>query len=376
MKKIFSIILAVMLIFSCFAVTAFATDMPITTGDIFVDKYAFGYAYFDSQPVISFSEDYKTLYVNDQPFSRADLSKLNSRIDFEVQISKVRNPSLQNSAYVELSDTQLNIIGINICTNEAQNMYGVYLNFDDGMYLEMYFLNDDYREEYTNLLNGKTEGYYIDFGYPAGNTILTTVDKMCGEKATIDANELFYAYEVFDVEAVNKDHSLSMTTGVIYLIDDTYYFYNYMADGIEDSQFMYDDEMLSQMEEITVYKITDEILLAEIELAIDRYYDDDYGILFNSEATEIIAAVFFIIVFAIVPVVVFVVFLIKAIRGKGAYKKIYGVVAILCMLEVVAFTILAVIISPSLSKSNNEEYLGEADDYAIVDMNYNPQEIE
>ena len=62
MKKILSIVFAFVLIFSCFAIStvAFSSDSII-----YEDK-----AYFDSQPVVTFSDDFKKMYVDDERFKK------------------------------------------------------------------------------------------------------------------------------------------------------------------------------------------------------------------------------------------------------------------------------------------------------------------
>ncbi len=361
MKKILSIIFTLVLIFSCFAISTFAFE----SADSFVYE---GDAYYDTQPVMTFSEDFKKLYVNDEPFSRADLSMLSEYYGYSVGVTKEHTPWLRNSVFVDFTDAQKQIVkGIEITTNKAQNMYLINLNLGDGSNLTVYFIKDTYLEDYNNVISGNGDVYLIDFLYPENNVVITSKSALEGEPTIISTDDIFGVYDYFYVDAANQDQSVSMATGVVFVIDGTYYYFDYIAEGFEDADFLYSGE-LGKAKEINAYKITDEKLLADIEVAMEAYYDDDYGIFFDKETSDIIAMVFLVILFVVVPAIVFVIFLIKAIRGKGIYKKLYGTVAALCMAEIIVFLLLTSIIYPAVANKSDESVIGSADDTVIIDV--------
>ncbi|MBR5247276.1 MAG: hypothetical protein IKV25_07900 [Clostridia bacterium] len=366
MKKILAIVFTLVLIFSCFAISSFAFE----SADSFVyeDK-----AYFDSQPVMTFSEDFKKLYVNDEPFSRADLSILSEYFGYSVDVVKEQSSWLRNSVYVDFTDAQKEMVkGIEISTNKAQNMFLIDMNLGDGSNLSIYFIKDTYLEDYNNVVNGNGEQYVIDFLYPENNVVLTSKSALEGEALTINQEDFFSTYEYFYVDAANKDLSVSRTTGVIFNLNGTYFYFDYIAEGIEDADFLYSGNYV-EGQEINVYKITDEQLLMDIELAMESYYGDDYGIFFDKETSDLIALISLIIILVVIPAIVFVVFIIKAIHSKGTYKKLYATVAGLCIAEIIVFIILASIIYPTASKQDESIIGGSVEGEVVIDIGYSDE---
>lgn len=333
MKKILSVIFAFILISSCFAFTAFAED----DFNIFEEK----------QPIITFSENFNKMYVDNESFSRFDASMLLTDFGYNVLIDEEYNSDyyLGSSAYVDLTDEQKETVkDIAIETNFDNNMYRVEVQYNDGSIITIYFLEDSYFEEYNKVVNGDAIEYEIDFLYPDGNIVATEKSRLFGEATTITQHDLASLYDYYDVTAQNSDGSIIVRAGQLLLIDDVFYYVDLFETDFENV-IWYDYSTYSKFDEFPVYKITDETLLADLQSAQQRYYEDDYGYLYNDDATDAVSAVFLIFVFAVIPAVILVIFLIKAIRGKGIYQKIYGAVAALCVAELAVFTIIAVIIS-------------------------------
>jgi|GEM_PF-1241942 len=367
MKKILSIIFAIVLIFSCFAITAFATDIAIEENDNY--DY-FDTAYYESQPVITFSEDYKKMYVDDVPFSRFDATMLSTSFDYEVRVENERNSSFVNSAYVDLTDAQKeDLAEIYIETNLAQNMYRVELLFTDGSSLIVHFIDEEILDDYNKVVSGDADHYIVDFLYPEANMVVTEKSALFGTTTTYTVEDLTYTYDFYYVEATNKDMSISLDAGVVFVDGDSFYYIDYKENNLEHADFFYGNSYADD-KEIVVHKITDEALVLDLQSALEAYYDDDYGIFYDDDTSEAISAIFIIILFAVLPTVLFVIFLIKAIRGKGIYKKLYGTVAALCMAVVIVFSILVSIIYPVASQKTEDEIIGSGDDYVIIDTEY------
>ena len=96
--------------------------------------------------------------------------------------------------------------------------------------------------------------------------------------------------------------------------------------------------------EILAFEITDENLCDKIEECIDEFYDDDYGFLDDDNFTESVSGVLLTIVFLILPLAIFILFLILAIRSKGYYKKLFRIIYISAVLVVIMFIVLAIIL--------------------------------
>lgn len=334
MKKIISLIIAFVLIFSCFAITAFAEDI-IDDFNIFEAK----------QPVITFSENFNKLYVDNEPFSRVDTSMLLTDFDYSVLVDEERNTDYYtgNSAYVDFSDEQKeNVKDIIIDTNPAENMYRIELYFNDGSTITIYFLKDTYLEEYNKIINGKCEEYIIDFVWPEGNTIKTNKSALFGETEMLTRSELDFC-DWFDVYVQNSDGSLMAYAGMLLISDENYYYVDYNESEIND--YFWNSNSIGDLANYPVHKITDEELISQIPVAEQEYYEDDYGYLYNDDLTESVSTVFLIIVFAVIPLAILVVFLIQAVRKKGVYKKLFAIISAICTAELAVFTIIAVMIS-------------------------------
>lgn len=350
MKKLLSVLFAFVLVFSCFAVSVFAEDMPIAEVEVFEDKEVIydtdEFPLYDEQPVIKFSDDFTKLYVDDEAFSRADLSMLMTDFGYTVVIVEKRDLSKNGTAYIELTEAQKNAVtNIYVETNLETTMYRIEFYYSDGSSLCVYFLKDTLFEDYEALVNGTPDKYLVDFFWPDGNIVTATREQILGETVEMSETEIYLSTtEFFYVDVANDGLTLSTYSGVVCLMDEVYYYIDCKENNIEDVFFLFGEETRDDVN-IKLHKITNEAINEEFNLALDMYYNDEYGVFYDDDVYGTIAKVFLIITFGIVPFVAFVFFLIKAIRGKGIYKKLYGTVSALCIAEVIVFTILAIIIS-------------------------------
>ena len=371
MKKILSLIFAFILIFSCFAVTVCAADAGSWIVSNTDYDYDYGVAYYDTQPTMAFSEDLQKFYVNDEPFSRVDVSMLTNDFSYKVDVVKDKIPWLKNSAYIDYENLpQDNIKDITIHTNTAKNLYLVEVYYNDGSILLLHFLKDSYLEDYANVVNGKADQYLIDFIYPEDNIVMTTQEALKGKKTTINKEKITYTYDYNYVDKANKDLSISARSGAIFTLEDgKHYYIDFKEAGIEDTTLTFGQWGLEiDSADVPIYEITDEKLITELDLAWEKYYADDFGLFYDETASEIISAIFLTFIFAVIPAVIFVIFLIKAIRGKGLYRKLYITAAVLCILEIIIFIILAILVTPftTLFATTTETILGDSDSISFI----------
>lgn len=359
MKKILSLIIAFVLIFSCLAITVFAEDIAIEESyeyipsedvDIFANK----------EPKATFSEDYKKLYIDGEPFSRIDSSMLLTDASWILSVDEIHNEEYDtgNDIYVELTDAQKNEVkSVEFERNYHCNIYRASINFNDGSMLTVTFLKDTYLEEYNQLLKGETSEYEINFLYPDGNIVKTDKYALSGKEVMFNKAQLEDFNDIFDVTTKNADGSIVIAVGLVIRIGDNYYYADYSDLGI---QKQLDWVGMSDLADKPIYRITDEFLLNKINEAQESYFDDDFGVLYDEDAGETISKAFFAFLFFIVPLALFVIFLVKAIKGKGTYKKLYITIASLCMATVIVFVILAVIVG--VSGNSSESLVGGVDD--------------
>lgn len=345
MKKILSIIIAFMLIFSCFATTAFASKYNIIF-DEDLDPFKV------QEPVGAFSDNYEKFYINGVPHSRVNANAVTVSFKYNLLVRDEHNANYYSGGtiYIDFTEEQKQKISeIKIQHNEECTIFSITIEYNDGALLTATYLNDDYFEEYNNVINGNVDRYVVDFMYPSGNYVETTRDKLKGEPVTLTRNQLssWGKFDSCDVVAKSKDGSISMIVGAILMLDNNYYYLNFKETGKDEDDVW--SGSIGALAGVQLYKVTDAELIKFFDDAMTDFYEDDYGILYDDDATESISIGFFVFVFAIIPFVILVFFLVKAIKGKGIYKKMYFTVVAVCLAEIIVFAVLTGIVSKTSS---------------------------
>lgn len=300
MKKIISILITAMLLFSCLGLTVFAETSSATISD-----------------------DYQKLTLDGNTYSR-----------FNTSAMEVEYFSYDTS--VELSTNQQDTIKeIILQANEEVTIIYADIYFKDGAVLSVGFLRDDYLGMYNDIATGENNEYTIDFEYPEGNKILVEKATLYGDSVSLGAEELEWC-DYFPVVVESSDGSLTAYRGALITIDGDCYYVDFEEAHVES---WYDFNPYDYAE-LPAHEISDEELIASIQVAEDAYYSDDFGFLLDDSFTEAVSAVFLIFVFAIIPFALFVVFLILAIRSKTIYKKMFRVIYLLSGAELVLFAII------------------------------------
>ena len=299
MKKLISVIITAMLLFSCLGLTVFAATSSATISD-----------------------DYQKLTLDGNTYSR-----------FNTSTMEVEYFSYDTS--VKLSANQQETIKeIILQANEDVTIIYADIYFKDGAVLSVGFLRDDYLGMYNDIATGESNEYTIDFEYPEGNTILVKKAALYGDSVTLGTEELEWC-DYFPVVVASSDGNLTAYKGALITIDDDCYYVDFEEAHIES---WYDFNPYDYAE-LPAYEISDAELIASIQEGEDAYYSDDFGFLLDDSFTEAVSAVFLIFVFAIIPFAIFVVFLILAIRSKTVYKKMFRLIYILSAAELAVFAI-------------------------------------
>lgn len=297
MKKIISVIIAVILSSFCLGFTAFAENSSVIISD-----------------------DYQKLYLNGASYSRFDDSMLQTEYD------------LVNNKYVELSEAQQETVKeVTLLANEHKNIISAEIFFNDGATLTVDFLRDDYLDEYNKIVNNQSQEYIIDFDWPEGNTVKAQRTALFGNRITLYGDDLeFYDYHY--VTAQCNDGTLTAVTGTLIIVDDRYYY----VDG--NNVIAWDS--FNTLTELSAWEITDADLIESLKEAEEKYYSEDLGFLYDDTLTESVSAIFLVCLFAIVPFIILILFLILAIRAKGFYKKLFSNICILSAAELIVFAII------------------------------------
>lgn len=287
-----------------------------------------GFTAFAAPASATLSDDYQTLTINGNTYSRFDISQAETRYQ-ELPLD------------IALSDAQARSVKeIFLETNSGENLIYANINFKDGSSLSIGFLRDDYKDEYQKIIAGESNQYLIDFQYPEGNKITASKKDFYGKPALLNFDQLQYA-DSFPVYATTADDAISVYKGMLLVIEEEYYYVDFTEQRINNP---YDFNPYNY-KELATYKIGNAELIERMEESIDRYYSEEFGILFDEEFGETISAIFLILVFGIVPFIIFLVFLFLAIRSKTVYKKMFRIVYLLCGLELVVFAIMTVLIT-------------------------------
>ena len=351
MKKLLSITIAFILIFSCFAVTAFAGRFNIVIGSDF-DPFS------AEEPIGTFSENYEEFYINGVPHSRVNTNALNVELNYNLLVSDEHNSSYYagGTIYIDFTEEQKQKVKeVKIEHNGACTIFSVTIDYNDGATLTATYLSNDFYDEYNDVINGNVDTYIVDFMYPSGNYVETTKEKLMGEPVTLTRNQLsdWGKFDSCDVVAKSDDGSISMVIGAVIMLDDDYYYLNFKETGTDENDVEWSGS-IGALAGLPFYKVTDEELVKFFDDAMTDFYEDDYGILYDDSATESISIGFFVFVFAIIPFVILVFFLVKAIKGKGVYKKIYFTVVAVCLAELIVFATIAGIVIKTTAIDVNE----------------------
>ena len=355
MKKILSLIISFILIFSCFAVTVFAED-TIEDFDVFNSK----------MPIGTFSDRYENFYADGKRYTRINATVVEMDLDYYWIVEEEYNSDyyLGTGIYIELTNQQKQEIKtVKLKSNKERTLVEATLTYFDEVEMTIVYLKDDYLGEYNKVVNGETDTLTVDFSYPYENKVVAQKNQLLGETMTFTRNQLSGFNNSFDVTAQNSDSSMSVIAGKVLLIDKEYYYLNFTEAGLTEKDFDYN---LGKFADKPIHKITDTDLIAEFDNAMVKYYEDDYGVLYDDSATESISIGFFVFVFAFIPLAILVFFLIKAITGKGIYKKLYFVVVAVCLAEIIVFSILAGIFIKTSSDANYNIIGGSYDDDQIL----------
>lgn len=352
MKKILSITIAFMLIFSCFAVTVFAEDFDLLNA---------------KTPIGTFSDRYEKFYAEGEQYTRIKASVIETDLNYNwiVEEEYVSEYYLGVGIYIELTNQQKQEIKtVKLKTNKDRTLIEATFTYFDDAQMTVMYLKDAYLDEYNKVVTGQTETLTIEFVYPSYNNVEAQRQQLVGEMTTFTNSRLVDLEDDYDVVAKNSDGSMSVVVGKLLVIADEYYYLNYKEAGFGEDDWY--SGSIGEIANKPLHKITDTQLIAAIDGAMEEYYNDDYGVLYDDDVTESISIGFFVFVFAVVPLAILVFFLIKAIRGKGIYKKLYFAVVAVCLAEIVVFAVLAGIVIKTSSDDNYNIIGGSHNDDQII----------
>lgn len=269
-----------------------------------------------------------------------------SKVDYNgVEYSRFSSSLLYTDVYSELyanvmltEDQKETIHSVNLFTNDYKNIIKVTVTYKDGSVLSMKFIQNDYLEEYNGMISHTKGKSFVYFEWPTDNTVNVDLTTFRDADSTLDWDDLYSDY--FRVFIDNADATIRVLAGALFIVEDEYYFVDFnnlsLTDGNKFNPQSYD--------ELSAYKITDEVLKEELAVAYDEYYNDGTNFLLDEDFTKKLSKIFFIFLLGILPCALAIVYLILLMRSNDTYKKIYAFICVTALATSVLFTILFAII--------------------------------
>jgi hypothetical protein len=301
---------------------------------------------------VTFSPNEESLTYRGDTYLRLDEIFL-----FEVSYSEL-------DAEVELSAHQAELIDrVTLETNLHENIIYARIYYADGTITAAEYLAEEYYDFYLDVVEEDLDYYYVDFEIPSGNIVEVDVTKNLGESITLTG------YDIMDctsylVYSSSEDGLLNAITGAVIDFGFDYYYVNFNDMKVLIRQ-SFDP---TQQSALTMKEIVDKEVLEQVKSGIRTYnaYIDDYGYHdvydydyeYQAEtAYSVFSIIFLSIIFGLIPLAVFIVFLILAIRAKGTYRKIFTVIYILAAAGLFLFLLLLVTFSLFQSSGSQLTFL-------------------
>ena len=326
MKKIVSILLISITLILCLTVSTFAESI---------------------KPKVTFNDDFTRMYYNGKSFSRINTNNIDYNYvdkivdEFEFDDGVYASSAINEFDVYEVvpNKAHTNVDDITVNSNTEENIFFVFVDYNDGATLSCSFLRDDYRTEYDNMLSGKTDKYTVDFSWNETNEIYIDANKLkTGKTETIN----YYTEDSYDVFIEAKDQSFRYYSGIILYSDDNFYYYDYLDAGTTYQEFINGEEIHF---EIKARIIEDENTLQQLREG-KSFYDEESGYIFDDSFAIGVSKLFFGILLLFIPLVICICSLVLFTKAKkSAYKKIFATICVLSLLEIIAVVLIIILYS-------------------------------
>ena len=277
-------------------------------------------AFAKSNSVLCISEDYSYITYNGSKYLRLDRVHIMLGYDY----SNIYN--------TDLTQAQENEI-LSVYAYDHGDFINVDIMFIKGGSASYVYVKEDAQAHYREFLNGSVQEFQIT-EYFIGIDVLTTKDAIMENPITLKGYEVNYYSIYADVYHISDEYR---KFGGYILSDGDHYYY------LDIYQFGPDNAIefnASKFETVTIHKITDSALIADISSDSDRTdvsigYDD-------AVALTLITGIVITLFLGVAPLVAFILCLVFSAKAKKPYRSILRTVAILLAIELVAFISMAI----------------------------------
>lgn len=309
MKKILSLSICLLLVFSLFCFTAGAEP---ETQMIAADENA--------KIKAEFNADFTKIECGGNSYSVIDselLDEYGLEYSYTVNLTKEQQKTVSR---LELNfDYKYAIID------------AVY-NLRSGMRISALYLNDKYLSDYVALKQGEIKDAEINFIYPEDNNLKIELQKLKQNKTVkyMDGENV----QTFPVRVKGEKCKYDFKTGFLVVSDENYYYIDSAETNVKSESVFYDN--LDQKYEVYVIKNPETLAILK-----DCYkkYSSDYEIFNDTEFAKIFSKVLSIIVFGIIPLAVLIVSLILGLKSKTEYRKMLLLLSGLSLVEIIVYII-------------------------------------
>ncbi len=271
---------------------------------------------------IILDKTYTHLYYDDAVYSRADISRLSL-------IKESRKGA--DVGFEEYNGVE----GISLWATRKNTVFWIDVSFTDGSNITATFLRDSARADYERLLRGEADEAVVDFNYPIVNEVNIKPANLRGEAVSLE--KMSHSYDCFYVRGTVGDGDLKMKMGFVAYLDGEFYYVSFDEVGNDN---LYG--ILASESPLPAYRITDAETCAALFDARDAYLGDEMGFVYDDDLTALMGTFTLIVFFCAIPLALFVVFLVLAIRSRGVYRKIHTAICTCSGATLAIFCIVAI----------------------------------
>lgn len=152
-----------------------------------------------------------------------------------------------------------------------------------------------------------------------------------GRPTTLNSRDLEYC-DTYSVSAVTDDACFYIETGSLIVTNGKFYY----ADLSELEPMDPHNFYVFECDSLACYEVTDSAACSKIQKALRNYTAFTEG---TESMWDIVTAVFYIFLFAVIPAAIMILSLIFCIRGKGYYRYTWGITAGFAASTLIVFVI-------------------------------------
>ena len=267
------------------------------------------------------SEDLQTLTIDGETYHRFNTTTLLYDIYEEMSL--------------ELSETQKEIfLDGSVYFSPDKIIADVTIRYKDGASISAGYVKDSAREQMEDLTQNKNMNGSVEFYWPEEITVSAPMEDFKGEAVELDSLVLDYCnfFQVYGsvstYEIITLQGSLLEEQGELYYVDFS-----------ENPRIVPDKFFPHEYTSLKGYKIPDGTLKSQLTKAIDAYYSDGLGVLYDDDFSEKLSTVLLIFLFAGIPSLILIWSVVLLIRSKGYQRKTWAVTAGMACGTLVVFAI-------------------------------------